>query len=149
MTTTRPFRSWPDYISALFVFVGTTALLVAHAEVFNDHDVWLLITGIVGLVLGLILRERRTPEPWQPVTAPKAMRWLWLVVLLASLIMLPRIDWRGPWLVVMFLIAVITATLTSVVSMHHQIARQRQEQREINTAAGNIPHDTGSSKNVP
>lgn len=147
MATTRSFRPWLDHISALLVFVGMTALLITVADVFNEHEGWLLLTAMVGMVLGLTLQQRRTPEAFPPVTTPRAIWWLWIVGFIASNIVLPRVAWQGPWLMVMFLIAATIGALTSLVFGHRQQAIQ-QQYRENDETSGDTPSDTGSTKNI-
>src|SRR5699024_1805676 len=147
MATTRSFRPWLDYIAALLVFGGMTALLITVADVFDGHEGWLLFTGIVGTVLGFTLQQRGIREPLQPGITPRTIWWLLLIGLLASLLVLPRVDWQGPWLVVMFLIAATIGALTSVVFVlrHQAIQQQYHENNEI---SGGAPSDTGTTKSI-
>src|SRR5699024_12881340 len=85
---------------------------------------------------GLILQNRRTPEPLQPVsvTKPRAIWWLWVFGYLTSIVVLPRVDWHGPWLVVLFLFVAIIAALRSSVSVHRQQAIREQYCRNNETS---------------
>lgn len=149
MAAIGTLRPWVGYISTLLVFVGITAMLTTFADVFHEHEGWLFLTGIVGTTLGLILQNRRSPEPLQPVTVtkPRTIWWLWIIGLVASLVVLPRVDWHGPWLVVMFLLVAIIAALTAAVSVHRQQAIQ-QQYRKNNETSGDASSGTDSTKNI-
>src|SRR5699024_4256455 len=137
LATTGTSRPWVGYMSPLLLFIGFTALLTTFADVFYEHYGWLLFTGLVSITLGLILQNRRTPEPLQPVsvTKPRTIWWLWVIGYLTSIVVLPRVDWHGPWLVVLFLFVAIIAALSSAVSVHRQQAIREQYCRNNETSA--------------
>ncbi|HIW47099.1 MAG TPA: hypothetical protein H9884_09420 [Candidatus Yaniella excrementigallinarum] len=69
------------------------------------------------------------------MTKPRTIWWLWVIGYLTSIVVLPRVDWHGPWLVVLFLFVAIIAALSSAVSVHRQQAIREQYCRNNETSA--------------